>query len=502
VNYIFLIKQEIVNIGQTNADNSHTYDNLEPMTYMVRLEKFIYFLFPDLLIAATPWHQLWKNREKNNFYSMAKILLPVIAIVYVGHYFFFDKVMKLSPIEHWFRFRFTMAILAALAASFYFYPIKFKYYKLPFMLMLSIVCITQAKVCVWYPQAPYLYASGFTYLSAILLRSSTFKSILFASIILAIQTPILIQAGVQPPLVASSAAVIICMVGFSRAGYLTEIRYFIANHQNIDSQIKIIEINKEYTNQIKSFLPKEIARRLDLHTSERRLSVLQATDEVLRPRKKNVACLFSDIRGFSQSSKDLDVFVNQGVIPTVKECTEAIESVGGIQRKIGDLIFAYFDDEGVHANILNALTAGFGIVGINERFNLTNPLAKIERFVLVSSGEAIVGNVGGFNSSIEITALGSPVNFLSRLDSITKSLNKIGVINSRDILMDIQTAEIASKMIQGLKVKMIDLTILGIKIRDFEDVKMICSIEYNTHNQNLIDNFYNYVDSIEMEKAS
>ena len=149
------------------------------------IEKAIYILFPTLLVSATEWYELWKENQRNDFVRSARLILVLIALVYIGHYFFFDKVLGLTPIEHWFKFRFGMASLCML--TFGFYSIEKlsqkPWYKIPMMIALAAVCITQAHVSVWYQPASYLFSCTFTYLSAVLLRTSILKSLAYAGIL-------------------------------------------------------------------------------------------------------------------------------------------------------------------------------------------------------------------------------------------------------------------------------------------------------------------------------
>lgn len=281
------------------------------------------------------------------------------------------------------------------------------------------------------------------------------------------------QAGLSIPEAVSASAVVVFAIITTRGSYAADIRYFLLNQQNIDAQKRNIEMNIEFTDRIKSFIPAEIANRLEKHLRDRSSSVLEAIYGVLRPRRCDIACLFSDIRGFTESSKNLDAFIRDSVVPNIKECTDALEEYGGIPRKIGDLLFAYFDDKSIHANLVRAILSGLEVAKINERHNQTASHQDIERYILISTGEAIVGNIGGFDSSVEITALGSPVNFLSRLDELTKQPQLRALLRSSDLVI----CDRSMKLLQELRihptVTTIDLEDLGLSIRNFPDVRRI-----------------------------
>lgn len=470
---------------------------------MALFERIIYLIFPDLIVSGTPWRDIWRSQRREEFAGFMRLVFLVVAVVYVGHYFFFDRVLDLQPTELWFQFRFGMAAIAVLCSLFYYFPFlyRFDFYKLPMMIGLGLVCYTQAKVSVWYPPASYLFAVSFTYLSAVLLQSSAFKSIIFAIIMYAIQTPVLSEAGVSSSMLYSTGVVLVAMTLFSRLGYLAEVKYFVANLENLEAQKKIIELNIEVATQIKAFLPKEISDRLNHCMNERKMNVIQATDEILRPKKKEVSCLFSDIRGFTQNSKDLDIYVNQGVFPNVKACTEVVDSFGGIPRKIGDLLFAYFDQEGIEVSLLNAVVAGMQISKTNAQQAYARSEFSIERYILISTGYAVVGNLGGFNSSIEITAIGTPVNFLSRLDSLTKEPSLKLRVKKEDLILDSRSVEILKGMLPEIEIQVINIHDLGLKIRDFENISQIYIIPYTERNINLIESLYEYVEGTTRRSA-
>jgi class 3 adenylate cyclase len=209
---------------------------------------------------------------------------------------------------------------------------------------------------------------------------------------------------------------------------------------------------------------------------DERMSVIEASIEVLTPKKRKVSCIFSDIRGFTQGSKDLEAFIKESVIPEVKACSDAIEDFGGIPRKIGDLIFAYFDEESVERNIVASAAAAMAISRLNQDMNETANMVRIKRYVLLSYGEALVGNLGGLDSSIEITALGSPVNFLSRLDEATKNRALADKLSPGDLVLSQEFSKMLASLVPDVTQSEIDLQKIGVSIRDFDDVRYVYSV--------------------------
>jgi class 3 adenylate cyclase len=460
------------------------------------LERIVYGLFPTLLLQGTPWYDQWIEDERHANVVFWRLFFPVVAIIYIGHYFYFDKPSGLEPQELWFRFRMSIAGISFATALFYCSPSlgKTRLYKIPAILTLWILCYTQARTIVWYDESQYLYAFFYVVISATLLRTTLLWSILFSAGVLATQWSSLTQSTVSTPALLSGVVTTILFVAVARSKYLGDIRYFLANQENVHAQRQMIEMNIEFNDRIRAFLPKQISARLTGFLSDNRMSVLQAVDEVLRPSKKDVACLFTDIRGFTQGTKRSDLFVNEGVIPNVRRCTSIIERHQGIPRKVGDLIFAYFDEENPYVNLIRCIQSGFQVVQANCKFNTDRePIDHIHRYVLISSGPAIVGNLGGYDSSIEITALGSPVNLLSRIDELTKLPAFKEKVRETDLVLCDRSAQVLLELNLDCEIKPLVLSTISAKIRDFEEVNRIWILPTNDENLRIIANAYTYV---------
>jgi len=360
--------------------------------------------------------------------------------------------------------------------------------------MLWALCYTQARTIVWYDQSQYLYAFVFVVVASMLLRTSMAMSLLFACLTLATQWHSFIEAGISNRTSYSGLVATLLFATITRAKYLGDIRYFLASQQNIDAQRRMIEMNIEFTDRIRAFLPREISVRLSERLSNNRTTVLQAVDEVLRPTHRSVACLFSDIRGFTQATKNSPAFLGEGVIPNVRQCNAVIEQYHGIPRKIGDLIFAYYDDPNPYVNLIHCISSGFEISEANKRFNEAQRAdTRIRRYVLISNGEAIVGNLGGYDSSIEITALGSPVNLLSRIDEVTKLRQFRSRVGETDLVLCPSTARLLDHLELGCSLRRLDLDEINVIIRDFEEMKTLWLLPATPENRTIVRSAQEYV---------
>ena len=449
---------------------------------------------PKSILEGTPWLTAWEEKERKEYIAIAKVFFAVAAVLYIAHYYFFDLPTGLEPKNHWFIFRSSMTGLCLVTVLFYMTSLaEIKYYRAPAIVAGLVFCYFQARVCVWYPEAPWLYCFVFIIMMTFVLQMSPIKSIAFACIAISLQWNSLVEAGVETPAIVSAFFVTLIVLLITRSAYISSIRFFFLTQQNIDSQTKNIELNIDFTNRLKSFIPQQIANRLEDKLADGRTTVLQAIDEVLRPRKRNIACLFSDIRGYTQGSKDLDEYIGDLVLPNIKACTHAVEVHGGIPRKIGDLVFAYYDDDDQIANVLNSILSAFEISEVNESQNAGTESGEVRRYILISIGEAIVGNIGGFDSSVEITALGSPVNFLARVDELTKDESIHSQLKNGDIIICQETLQLLAALGLELETTSLALHKSNIRIRDFSEQNMLYSLRPSTYNKNRVSEFYEAV---------
>jgi class 3 adenylate cyclase len=442
------------------------------------MESLIAWLFPSVLVEGTPWNQLWLEKERESFLFGCWLAFPLIAAAYIAHYFFYDRPNNLEPLQFWLAFRVLMTVSALTTLAIYAVTAaRWKWYRMPALCMCWLMCQSQAYVALWHGLESWVFCYILILASVLLLRMSALKSMAFAAATVATQAPVLIQAGIPSSYIFTGTAVTLAISLVVRSSSVAEVRSFLLDQENIAAQKRIIELNIEFSERIRSFIPKVIAERIDDCMNKMRMSVIEASIEVLAPKKKHVACLFSDIRGFTQESKDLQAFIRDSVIPEVKACTDAIEDLRGIPRKVGDLIFAYFDDDyPAGRNLISCTLAGLEVSRLNHDMNATANSKRIKRYVLISYGEAVVGNLGGFDSSIEITALGSPVNFLSRVDELTKRPEIAQLLAPGDLVLSEAAARLLARLVPLVKQTQIDLYDLGLKIRDFGDVRYIFSL--------------------------
>lgn len=449
------------------------------------LENIISYVFPTILLDG-PWRAEWNDRQRNQFLPPIRFFFAALAITYMANYYLFDVPMDLQPTERWFWLRLSIAAGCLGAFLFYISPLsKGRYYKFPAILMCFATCYAQAIVCVWYGKEAWIFFFIFILLGSIILRMSSLNTAIFGAITIGLSWSKMLEGGVVTPNLVSGSLLAIGASVVIRAATLSDVRTFLLLKKNDQAQQTILDLNAEYLERFQSFIPKVLAERLSNLVEKKRLTVVEATVETFKVRRVDVACMFTDIRGYTQASKDIDRFINESVLPEVAACSEMIEDYNGIPRKIGDLIFAYFDSESIHMNLIRCVAAGMEIARINESMN-TSSSVTIRRYILISAGEAMVGNFGNMDSSLEITALGSPVNLLSRIDELTKTPQLTEILNHGDIIIDNRSNDELLRIKSVIATETIDLSELGLQIRDFPEEKLLFRISPTAQNYDLI----------------
>ncbi|NKC01775.1 MAG: hypothetical protein GKR90_25200 [Pseudomonadales bacterium] len=454
---------------------------------MERIRGALAFLWPDLILEGSKWENDWVVSQRDRFAKSARVFFVLAAVGYFGHYFLIDIPNDKQPLELWFAFRMSATIACTLCFILFITKKQNTVWaKWVAAVVMAAGCHAQAHVVLYYPDAPWIYPFVFTLGAVLLLQYPPFKSLLFAAPLMGSFFPPLLEAGNPFDQLASATFLTSVIVLIARTAYTFELRAFLLTQERDESRQHIIELGRDYENRLKSFIPRVIADRMQHRIDKRGMSALEATVDVLTAKKQRVACLFSDIRGFTQGSNEMETFLLESAIPEVKACSDAVENFRGIPRKIGDLIFAYFDDSIEKANVLRSIGAGLELSKLNQDLNDTSSSVKVRRYILISTGDAIVGNVGGLNSGVEITALGPPVNFLSRLDDATKAPALADHLLEGDLVICVATAKLLEDYSVDLPLNHVEFASKGLKIRDFPEVESVYVLRPSDEVRNIV----------------
>lgn len=448
-------------------------------------ERVVLFLFPTIELEGTLWQSLWREERRQGFKLRMKIVCLVTAIAYALHYFLVEGPANAQPAHLWKLFRFGTAGLffgGFLAAQFTKFIQESRFYWLPYTLLGFYISYMQSQAMLWDSRVPFVFAIVLPVIMVMVFAFSILPSILFLGLTYVAIFPNMAQALAADPegvrTIISGFNVGITTVAFLRSGFAKDVQTFIRRQELIQERQKVIEGQKELTDQLKGFVPAEIFGRIITLNRRHRLSMVQAMDEVIRPRKKVVACIHSDIRSFTLNSKNLDTYLLDRAIPNIRLMTEIAESRRGISRLVGDLILTYFDQDNPTDSLLLAMECGFEISARNEQFNSGHDVDfGIKRNVIVSFGTCIVGNIGAVNHAREITTLGPPVNLINRIDALVKNnSSSFGVDLNHSVILTKQAADVLQTAVPGLLIAFHDLPKLGLAVRDFPEETMIASV--------------------------
>lgn len=167
-------------------------------------------------------------------------------------------------------------------------------------------------------------------------------------------------------------------------------------------------------------------------------------------QRKNITVLFSDIRGFTSMSENIEP---EELVAQLNEYfDEMTESValqrGTLDKFIGDGMMAIFGaplDQPDHPD--RACAAALDMVERLDRLNekrRERGLSELGIGIGLHTGDAIVGNIGSPIRRVEFTAIGDTVNLSARLESSTKDVGA-QILVSKDTALAASSHVFASK---------------------------------------------------------
>lgn len=161
---------------------------------------------------------------------------------------------------------------------------------------------------------------------------------------------------------------------------------------------------------------------------------VQRPESLLQSELRDIAVLFTDIRGFTtisetMSANDIVKMLNALFASMVDEINK---KEGHVDKYIGDALMAVFGAPVQGKNdAVNALNAAITIIEDVAALNDTpafKDFPEIRIGVGVHYGSAVIGNIG-CESKIEYTAVGDTVNSASRLEGLCKQYGQALIIS-------------------------------------------------------------------------
>jgi adenylate cyclase len=161
---------------------------------------------------------------------------------------------------------------------------------------------------------------------------------------------------------------------------------------------------------------------------------LLVSPQLVEPRKTEITVMFSDIRGFTTISEQLDaqdlaLFLNSYLSDMTKI---VFDTQGTLDKYIGDAVMAFwgapFEEPDHAANACNASLAMMKTVSTMQKQWEAEGKPKLDIGIGLNSGPASVGNMG---SALRYgyTALGDTVNLSSRLEGLNKEYGTHILVN-------------------------------------------------------------------------
>lgn len=451
---------------------------------MEKIITILITLYPTLEIPQRHL-LLWQERERKNYTYKASLYFSLFIIAYIYHFYYVDIPLQKKPIEDWQFYRFSCASVGAFCwiVTMLKGVRESKFYRAPAMVAGLYFTFFQALSMVWREAIPYYYVIALSVISSLIATPSLLGAFIYFSFCMLVGKIGIDARPNNAQEIYSAAFVSFLFLGAIKSNFKDQVRAFVIEMQNLETEREKIKLIQEMKEQIKTFLPTEIFNRyMNLISNEKKTS-LQAMDEVLRQRKVYAAVLMSDIRGYTQMTKNVGTYIKNVVAPDIQNTASVADRNSGVTRIIGDETFVYYDSEDSCSNISNAFKTAFEIM----EFTLnSSSFKKVERYVIISFGEAMVGNIGALEGYRHITIQGPPANICSRIDPITKNESFKKDFDTSNI---IATKLALDKLIDSycdIEYQEVDISSYNFTLKDFPDEKKLFIVPVNAHNKTII----------------
>ena len=458
-------------------------------------EKLIISIFPSMRIGNLDWLKIWNAKELERFTFGARAISIAWFLVYASHYWLIDIPAKKDHLDLWAMQRaiVSTANFLSFIITFSSWYRKSKFYKLPLFIATAVTIHQQSYAMLWRADVPFFYVPLQALLGVCFLRLGVASSLMVLPLILAPGHLAYVVRPGQNHHMISATIVVVVLICVLRTSMVTEIRAFLAEKESERVNKDLIEVQKTLNDQLRGFLPSEIYRRVQNAILNHALTPVQAVDEVLRPRNRLAAILFSDIRGFTKLTNSSDDEIISVVSRAQQLATETVEHYSGIPRLHGDLIYSYFDNPDSAVNIVSALRSGIEILDQTKQLNVRGSFdAKIIRYVIISFGSVTVGNIGSSAGARDISVLGAAANLPSRIDRLTKCENMKQYLAEFPVVMSGEAFQLVGCLFPNLAAIEVKLSSLNIVLDEFPEEKAIYLIPTSVHNCKIINESPDY----------
>ncbi|MBD2177721.1 BLUF domain-containing protein [Pseudanabaena sp. FACHB-1998] len=201
-------------------------------------------------------------------------------------------------------------------------------------------------------------------------------------------------------------------------------------------EVIVLDENNDILLQPIKILLQTLGESQTILASYTQSGVLQAIENginplTLKPRYSEKIILFADIISFSSITEKLQV---AEVVELLNQfftiCTNAIASKGGeVTKFIGDCVMAYFEGDRANEAVQASLEILSELEILRSHSPAHSPLCVLYTGIGISKGIVLEGNIGS-QTKKEYTVIGDAVNVASRLEAITRKLNRFLVFSA------------------------------------------------------------------------
>jgi len=258
-----------------------------------------------------------------------------------------------------------------------------------------------------------------------------------------------------------SAGILITLIAglgyyFILRGFLIDVTWSMTSMTLIASQQFYLNFRTQYK------LRQQIKKQFEHYLDPRQVKQLQDNPDSLKlgGERKNCSFLFTDVRGFTSLSEQLEPEeVTEIMNKALTIQANAVKKYGGmVDKYIGDAMMAIFNaplDLDMHED--RAILTAIEIKKQMAEANL-----GIDIGIGINSGDAVIGNMGS-DTRFDYTAIGDAVNLAARMESSCKEVGEDIVIAENTALQtDIKLVKLKPIKVKGkskaIKIYTIDLT--------------------------------------------
>jgi len=201
-------------------------------------------------------------------------------------------------------------------------------------------------------------------------------------------------------------------------------------------EVIVLDENNDILLQPIKILLQTLGESQTILSSYTQSGVLQAIEKginplTLTPRYTEKIIFFADIISFTSITESLEV---TEVVDLLNQfftiCTKAIAARGGeVTKFIGDCVMAYFDGDCADGAMQASLDVLAELEILRNQAPANSPLRVLYIGIGLAKGTVLEGNIGS-QTKKEYTVIGDAVNVASRIEALTRQLNRFLVFSA------------------------------------------------------------------------